>query len=88
MYETYNFLINYIKKTKGIQNLEINYKKILVCFTPIIPHFTNECLNDLDPKFNMKWPDFDKFSIKEDNINYVIQINGKKRSILKEKNRY
>ena len=85
MYETYNFLINYIKKTKGIQNLEINYKKILVCFTPIIPHFTNECLNDLDPKFNMKWPDFDKFSIKEDNINYVIQINGKKRSILKEK---
>ena len=33
----------------------------------------------------MKWPDFDKFSIKEDKINYVIQINGKKRSILKEK---
>ena len=47
MYESYNFLIDFIKKNKNLNNLEKNYKKILVCFSPVIPHFANECLDDL-----------------------------------------
>ena len=34
---------------------------------------------------NLKWPDYDKSMIEENNINIVIQINGKKRLILNEK---
>ena len=30
----------------------------------------------------MKWPDFDKSMLEEEEVNFVIQINGKKRAIL------
>ena len=85
MYETYNYLINYIKTKKKIKNLKENYRKILICFCPIIPHFSYECLKDLELSTDVKWPDFDKSVLSEEKINFVIQINGKKRAILNEK---
>ncbi|MDC3163689.1 leucine--tRNA ligase [Candidatus Pelagibacter sp.] len=85
MYETYNFLVNYIKKKKNIKNLKNNYIKILICFNPVIPHFVDECLFDLKSKVELNWPIFDKDVLDKENIKYVIQINGKKRSILNEK---
>ena len=85
MYETYNFLINKVKKNKSTKNLRESYKKLLICFSPIIPHFSNECIEDLNLNENLKWPDYDKSMIEENNINIVIQINGKKRLILNEK---
>ena len=33
----------------------------------------------------MNWPEFDKSIVEENNINVVVQINGKKRSILNTK---
>ena len=46
--------------------------------TPILPHFANECLSII--KFqNFKWPDFNKAMLKDEIVNIVIQINGKKR---------
>ena len=85
MYETYNFLINYIKINKNIKNLESNYKKILTCFFPIIPHFTSECLNDLGALENLSWPEYQKDLLEEDKVNIVVQINGKKRALLNVK---
>ena len=85
MYETYNYLINNIKNIKNSKNLKRNYKQILICFTPVIPHFTNECLEDLKINDGLNWPKFDKKLIEETNVNVVIQINGKKRSILNTK---
>ena len=85
MYETYNYLINYLKNKKNIENLEENYKKILVCLTPVIPHFANECLSDLNILDEIKWPSYNKSALELDDVNFVIQINGKKRSILKTK---
>ena len=49
---------------------------------PIIPHFSNECLKSLKSK-DIKWPSYDLSFIKEENINIVVQINGKKRALLK-----
>tara|TARA_Y100001935_G_scaffold131326_1_gene108726 strand:- start:608 stop:1510 length:903 start_codon:yes stop_codon:yes gene_type:complete len=85
MYETYNFLLGYMKKMKNLKNLETNYKKILICFTPVIPHFTNECLKDLNMDQKIIWPDYDKAMLEKDDLSFVIQINGKKRSILNVK---
>ena len=51
---------------------------------PIIPHFSNECLELLNAD-NFKWPKFDENILKEENINLVIQINGKKRGLVKIK---
>ena len=85
MYETYNFLINYIKSEKNLYNLRDNYLKILLCFSPIIPHFANECLEDIGFKSSFYWPKYDETALDEEIINIVVQINGKKRSILKSK---
>tara|TARA_Y100000816_G_C26031892_1_gene540214 strand:- start:287 stop:1189 length:903 start_codon:yes stop_codon:yes gene_type:complete len=85
MYESYNFLINYIKINKNIKNLESNYKKILTCFFPVIPHFTSECLNDLGALENLSWPEYQKDLLDEDKVNIVVQINGKKRALLNVK---
>ena len=51
---------------------------------PIIPHFSNECLNDIS-KESIKWPQVSKNELIEDNINFVLQINGKKRALLNVK---
>ena len=85
MYETYNYLINYIKENKNLKNLEDNYKKILICFSPVIPHFAHECLVDLGFKKNISWPKYDENLLDDEKINIVIQINGKKREIIKVK---
>ena len=85
MYETYNFLINYIKRKENVKNLKENYKKIIICFSPVIPHFASECLEDFKLHKNIKWPDFDKSALEEEKINFVIQINGRKRAVLNEK---
>jgi len=85
IYETYNFLNKELEKNLDTKNLEINYKKILTLFSPAIPHFTSECFEDLEFQKKIKWPDVNKKYLSEDTIDYVIQINGKKRAILKEK---
>ena len=48
---------------------------------PILPHFSNECLQLMDLK-NFKWPDYDDKLTKEDKINLVVQVNGKKRGLI------
>ena len=85
MYETYNYLSNYIKNKKDLSNLKENYKKILICFNPIIPHFVSECLNEMNMLENIVWPDYDEKALDLEEVNFVIQINGKKRAILKAK---
>ena len=49
---------------------------------PIIPHFSSECLKSLNSK-DIKWPSYDVSFLKEEKINLVVQINGKKRALLK-----
>ena len=85
MYQTYNFLSNFIKKNKNLKNLKENYEKILICFLPIIPHFINECLSDLGFNKKKEWPKYDKSFLEKQNISFVIQINGKKRGLLNVK---
>jgi leucyl-tRNA synthetase len=82
LYEMYNFLIKEIEKPIKKEVLVENYKKILVLMSPFIPHFTAECLNNFDQK-EINWPTVLKEELIEEEINFVIQINGKKRLILK-----
>jgi len=82
IYEAYNFLNKKIDEKIDSNELKDNYKKILTIMSPIIPHFTSECLKDLNLETFQKWPGVDKKFLEEDKINFVIQINGKKRAIL------
>ncbi|MDA9860800.1 leucine--tRNA ligase [Candidatus Pelagibacter sp.] len=84
LYEMYNFLIKEIDKPIKKKVLIENYKKILILLNPLIPHFSNECLGTIN-EYQINWPSVSKVDLIEDEINFVVQINGKKRAILKVK---
>ena len=52
--------------------------------TLVVPHLANECVSIMITK-NIKWPEYDVSILKDDIINVVIQINGKKRGIVQTK---
>ncbi len=86
LHETYNFLSKEINNL-DIKDLEKNYSKILILMFPVLPHLVAECLNDLKIKKEISWPLVEKEYLEEKYINIVIQINGKKKSLIKsEKN--
>ena len=82
IYETYNFLNQKINDPINSDSLFQNYKKILSIIMPIMPHFASECLEELKINYKIEWPIADKKFLISDEINIVIQINGKKRSII------
>tara|TARA_Y100000590_G_scaffold434615_1_gene552972 strand:+ start:1247 stop:3796 length:2550 start_codon:yes stop_codon:yes gene_type:complete len=82
IYETYNFLNEKMNHSIDSDILLENYKKILSIIFPIIPHFASECIEDLKISYQAKWPNVDKKFLIEDNTKIVIQINGKKKTIL------
>ena len=54
---------------------------------PILTHLASECLKDLKKDQDILWPSVEKEYLVEKYVNIVIQINGKKKSIIKiEKN--
>ena len=81
-YETYNFMNKEIDQSLNSKDLLINYKKILFLMVPLIPHFAFECLENLKETGNKDWPIADKKFLTSNNVNIVIQINGKKKSII------
>ena len=78
----YSFLSNQIQKNYKKNTLIENYQKILIIIQPIIPHFSNECLENLNSKTEMIWPNYDESLLYEKEINIVVQFNGKKRGLL------
>ena len=82
LYEIYGFLNKKIESKYSSKTLILNYEKILIAVMPIIPHFSSECLKSLNSK-DIKWPSYDVSFLKEEKINLVVQINGKKRALLK-----
>jgi len=59
-----------------------NYKKILIAINPVIPHFSNECMEMINVKENILWPKVDEKYLLEDNIKFIVQFNGKTRKII------
>ena len=82
-HEIYNYfskeINNFIKKDA----LKENYTNILYLLSPIIPHYAEECLSELNVKEKIMWPEADKKYLQEDKVEFVIQINGKKRFTIK-----
>ena len=83
IYEIYNFLNQSINAELNSQELRENYTKILSVLLPIVPHYASECLNDLNDNIFQNWPQIDKKMLQEDYVEYVVQINGKKRAMIK-----
>ena len=81
LHETYNFLIKEIEKL-DIKDLKENYSKILILMFPILPHLVSECLKDIKKDEDTSWPMAQKEYLEEKYVNIVIQINGKKKSLI------
>ncbi len=83
LYEIYNFFSDKVKQDLNKENLLENYIKILKIMNPIIPHFSNECLEQLKFKDKLTWPEIDKSVLIKNEFTIVIQINGKKKDLIK-----
>ena len=81
-YETYTYLLKYIKGDIEKDVLRKCYIDILRLMTPIIPHLSLECLMSLNSSTQPMWPKINESFLKDDYIKIVIQINGKKKGIL------
>ena len=80
----YSYLNKAIDKNYSSEKLKENYLKILIVLMPIVPHFAEECyymLENTTKKF--EWPEFDEKILFESKVNLVVQINGKKRGVIK-----
>ena len=93
---SYNIAIANIHELYSSLNKEINlkykknlilenYKKILTCLLPVIPHFSSEALDNLNIDDNITWPKYNEKFLSETIIPFVIQINGKKRALIEAK---
>ena len=82
LHETYNFLNKEIDNL-DIKDLKENYSKILILMFPILPHLISECLLDIKKDSEISWPLAQKEFLEEKYVNLVIQINGKKKALIK-----
>jgi leucyl-tRNA synthetase len=82
LHETYTALNKIILNKINKEKLLRNYKKILVVISPIIPHFSNECMEMINIKENLLWPKVEEKFLLEENIKFIVQFNGKTRKII------
>ncbi len=82
IHEMYSFLSREIKKNYTKKTIIENYSKILTTMMPIIPHFASECIKKNNIEMRNIWPSYDEKMLIEKNINFVVQINGKKRGLI------
>ena len=81
LHEMHSELVKLTNNNYKQETLRENYQKILISMQPILPHLSNECLELLNIK-NFKWPKYDDKLTRDEKINLVIQVNGKKRGLI------
>ncbi len=82
IHKIYSFYTQQTNKKNWGSNFYENYINILKVINPILPHFSNECLEKLKQKVSeIKWPKINKKYLEEEVVNIVTQVNGKKRKV-------
>ena len=86
LYTFLSFINEEIEKSQIDKNkLTEVFKKYLVIISAFIPYIANECWEKITKKndlFTQEWPQFNSESLKKNEFNVVVQINGKKRAII------
>ena len=81
-HEIYSFFKKIVEKENNFANLKDNFQKLLLIMLPVIPHLASECLEKLDYKKIIKWPEIEQKYLQKETNNIVIQVNGKKRAVI------
>jgi len=84
-HEVYSAINKIILNKIGKKQLIENYKKILIVINPVIPHFSNECMEMIGIEQEMSWPKVEEKFLVENNVKYIVQFNGKTRKIIVSK---
>jgi len=83
IHKIYSYYNQHLNKSDWGNNLKENYIKILKIINPIIPHFSNECLEKFkEPTNDFYWPEINEKYLYQEEFNVVVQINGKKRKVI------
>ena len=83
LHEIYSFYNKVIEEENVGNNLLNNYIKILTIMQPIVPHISNECLSELSNGKIFNWPKIENKYLQNKEATIVVQINGKKRALIK-----
>ena len=78
-HEIYSFFKKITDLDQNFKNLKDNFEKVLIIMLPVIPHLANECLDQLNCQKKIEWPKVFIEFLKDEKIELVIQINGKKK---------
>ena len=76
-------LVNTMEKEKELSTT--SYESLLIILASFAPHIAEELWEKLGHKesiFKKSWPEFDEALTKDEEINLVVQINGKVRDML------
>ena len=84
-YEAYKFFSDQLNKNISKKVMNENLIKIMKLLIPFAPHLANECLENLKVENVNDWPIVKEDAIIENEINLVVQINGRTRDVLKFK---
>ena len=79
-YEAYNTLNGSLDSEISNKTLFDSITKIIKLLLPFTPHISNELLDALKCKSKYKWPSIKKGILEE--INFVVQVNGKTRDVI------
>ena len=82
LHEIYNFFNKISENEENYKNLVSNYTKVLKIMLPIVPHLATECLSEITSDKNFDWPIVNPKYLEVKKFNIVVQINGKKRSLI------
>ena len=86
LYTFLNLINEEVEKLEVDKNNLIDvFKKYLIIISAFIPYIANECWEKITKKNDLalqEWPGFNNESLKKNEFNVVIQIDGKKRAII------
>jgi leucyl-tRNA synthetase len=82
MHEIYNLIYDHVINNKtSTKTLKNEWEKITMLLMPLAPHLAHECCEKINKKFY--WPEHDPKLLKEESCTIVVQVDGRKRGIMK-----
>ena len=81
-HEIYSYYKKIIEKGTNFKNLKNNFQKMILVMIPVTPHLANECLEKLNYTSDVNWPNVEQKYLQQETNDIVVQVNGKKRSII------
>jgi len=81
IHEIYNLLCTHLLNNKtSNKTLKNEWGKVTMLLMPLVPHLAHECCEKLNKK--SYWPKYNPKLLKEESCKIVVQVDGRKRSIL------